>query len=75
MGEAKKRGTFEERKAAAISKVEERERLWQEKQRQRREDRLKAEAIRPKESPKLRSTRSLAVAAFIAAGMGVVTGR
>ena len=37
MGEAKKRGTFEERRAAAIAKVEERERLWNEKQRQRRE--------------------------------------
>lgn len=75
MGEAKKRGTFEQRKAAAIAKAEERERLWQEKQRQRREERLKAEAIRPKGSPRLRDSRTLAVAALIAAGMVVAIGR
>lgn len=75
MGEAKKRGTFEERKAAAITKAEERERLWQEKQRQRREERLKAEAIRPRESPKRGNTRLLVTAALVAASMGAVPGR
>jgi len=75
MGEANRRGTFEERKAAAIAKAEARERLWQEKQRQRREERLKADAIRPKESHKLKNTRLLVAAALAAAGMGVVTVR
>ena len=75
MGEAKRRGTFEERKAMAVAKAEERERLWQEKQSQRREERLKAEAIRQKESPKRGNTRLLVAAALAAAGMGVVTGR
>ena len=75
MGEAKKRGTFEERKAAAIAKTEERERLWQEKQRQRREGRLKVEEIRPKESPRRGNTRLLITAALLAASMGVVVGR
>ena len=75
MGEAKKRGTFEERKAVAIAKAEERERLWNEKQRQRREERLKAEAIRPKGSHRRGNERLLVTAALIAASMGVVSGR
>ena len=75
MGEAKRRGTFEERKAAAIAKADERERLWQDKQRQLREERLKAEAIRPKERPKRRNIRTLVAAAMARAGFGMVTGK
>ena len=72
MGEANRRGTFDERKEAAIAKAEERERLWQEKQRQRREERLKAEAIRPRESPKRAKSRLLIAAALVAAGVEIV---
>ena len=75
MGEAKRRGTFEERKAMAVAKAEERERLWQEKRRQRREERLKAEAIRSKERPKRRNTRLFVAAAMAMAGVGMVTGK
>ena len=77
MGEAKRRGTFEERKAMAVAKAkaEERERLWNEKQRQRREERLKSEAIRPKESPKRMNTRLLVAAAMAMASAGMVTGK
>ena len=75
MGEAKRRGTFEERKAAAITKAEERERIWQEKQRKRRDELLKAEAIRPRGSPKRRNTRLLVAAAMAMAGAGMVTGK
>jgi len=75
MGEAKKRGTFEERKAMVIAKAEERERVWNEKQRQRREERLKAEAIQPHGRLGRPNTRTLAIAAILAVSMGVVTGR
>lgn len=75
MGEAKRRGTFEERKASAITKAEERERLWQEKQRQRLEERLKAEAIRPRESPKRRNTRLFVAAALAMVSVDLVTGK
>ena len=75
MGEAKRRGTYEERVAMAQAKEAERERLWQEKQRHLREERLKAEAIRPKASPKLGRTRLMLAAMLAAAGASVVTGK
>jgi hypothetical protein len=73
MGEAKRRGTFNERVAAAVAKreaAEKREAEWNEKQAERRRVRLeeeaKAEALRPKRSqePVSRNNRLLYAAAM-----------
>lgn len=56
MGEAKKRGTYEDRKSASISKREAREISFEAAQAERRrrlnEERALADTIRPKASPK-----------------------
>lgn len=71
MGEAKRRGTFEERKVAAITKTEERERLWQEKQRQRNAERLKGVNITSTLTAQTsKRTRLLVVSALAIASVG-----
>ena len=74
MGEAKRRGTQDERIAAAVAKQQEREHKWNEAQagrrRQRLEDEVKAAAIRPRESPKRTPNRLMLAAILTAAAMG-----
>ena len=79
MGEAKMRGTFEQRQAEAVAKQEAREAAWNKAQAERRKQRLeemaRIEAARPK-APSERPRRArmgcmgaLAIAAVLAAGM------
>ena len=74
MGEAKRRGTQDERIAAAVAKQQEREHKWNEAQaerrRQRLEDEAKASAIRPRESTKRTTNRLMLAAILTAAAMG-----
>ena len=76
MGEAKRRGTRDERIAAAVVKQQERERKWNEAQAERRRQRLEAEAkaaaIRPRESPKRMNNRLMVAALIAAAGIGAI---
>lgn len=76
MGEAKRRGTRDERVAAAVARQEERDRAWNaaqaERRRQRFEAEAKAETIRPRESPKRTQNRILIAAVLAAAGMSAV---
>lgn len=82
MGEAKRRGTFEQRQAEAVANREERERAWNAAQAERRKQRLeemaRLEAAKPKVAAGARQRRrtgirragiSLAVAAMVAASM------
>ncbi len=76
MGEAKRRGTKNERVAAAVARQEERDRVWNaaqvERRRQRLESEAKAATIRPRESPKSTQNRMLIAAALAAAGMSAM---
>ena len=81
MGEAKRRGTFDDRVAEAIAKREaheKREAEWNKKQaelrKQRMEEEAKAMAIRPKASPKHRSHNRLVVAAMMGLAASSMTG-
>jgi hypothetical protein len=76
MGEANRRGTRDERVAAAVAKQQERERKWNEAQAERRKQRLedeaKAAAIRPRESPKRANNRLMLAAVMAIAGIGAI---
>ena len=80
MGEAKMRGTFEQRQAEAVAKLEARKAEWNKAQAELRkqclEEIARVEVDRPKESQSERPRRArmgsmgaLAIAALLAAGM------
>lgn len=81
MGEAKRRGNFDDRVAEAIAKRaahEKREAEWNAKQAERRRERMeedaKAAAIRPRESPKHRRSNRLVVTAMLALAASSMAG-
>lgn len=69
MGEAKRRGTYEQRVALAKDVAAERDKEIKERQREQAEQRRQADAIRPKASPKL--LRTIGTLAAFAAVSGV----
>lgn len=89
MGQAKKRGTFEERRYAAVMRLEaearaeavrqaERERLWEEKQRQRAQEREAREAAMSAESRRVvsqgRHARHMQTAGLLGVAAAAVMG-
>ena len=68
MGEAKRRGTYEERVAMARAKGTERERLWDKKQKQQCEEQLRAEGIR-----RLMCSQLMVAVMLATTGVDVVT--